>query len=642
VYLETQVMSFSRVKEILDKVLADWQANNQVIPDLSRHRTSGKPPFSWKTAAELRAAWGKGVQLIQLDVIGNGNGARANLVVDLKSGLGGRPRMPLGGPYLTDAEIQEIVAWIDNGCPDEPGTPDRTTVLKFGGTELGLTKSDNLLAIRPNPGTASAMERTLEETAPEAAFAESLGGFRIISVERNADTSNWKLDALRADPTIAAGSHVFHTSNDGVPFVPTGSIYVVFKPDVPDDRQEQLIDSQGLEIVDARGEGKFIVRITDKSPNPIKVAQALQQSPEVAVCEPELATPAASHAFSPPSGGMIADQWHLRNVGRHRGSAVGFREGADARVIDAWIAASSLGSSSVILAVIDDGFDLRHPDLSAPGKVVHPWDFTRNSADPAPDPGQGDWHGTACAGVALAQAAAMGVYGAAPGVTLMPVRWGRNLSDSEIENWFGYVASRGAWVASCSWGATARNFPLSTRAKEAISNCVRNGRNGKGCVVLFAAGNENRNINDPAVSSVNGFAIHPDVIAVAASNSRDEKSNYSNFGAEISICAPSSGVGGWGVLTCDVTGTRTIGGSVQALGYAAGDYTYDFGGTSSATPLVAGVCALVLSKRPDLTAREAKEVLEQTARKIAGLGIGGRNDFFGYGCVDAASAISSI
>jgi subtilisin family serine protease len=635
-------MSFVRVKQILDKVLADWTARTQNVPDLSRHRTNGKPPFSWNTAAELRAAWGKGVQLIQSDVIGNGRGAEANLVLDLKAGLNGRPRMPIGGPYLTDAEVQEIIDWIDGGCPDEPDAPGMTTVLNVGGTSLGFRKSGKLIALRPKLGRTMAMERALAETAPEAALAEMLGGFRIVNLERNADTSNWKLDALRADPAIAAGTHVFHTSEDEVPFVPTGSIYVVFKNGVSDERQEEILDGQNLEIVDARGGGKFIVRISNDSPNPLKVAEALQNTQEVDVCEPEFATPTSSHAFTSPSGGLLADQWHLRNVGQHRGSSVGFRAGADARVVEAWQAASSLGSASVILAVIDDGFDLAHPDLSAPGKVVHPWDFTRNSSDPSPDPDERDWHGTACAGVALAQAAATGVYGAAPGATLMPIRWGRSLSDSQIENWFDYVTSRGAWVVSCSWGAEARNFPLSTRAKDAISACARNGRGGKGCVIVFAAGNENRDINDPAVASINGFAIHPDVIAVAASNSRDEKSNYSNFGSEISICAPSSGSGGWGVLTTDVTGIRSISGNVQVLGYAAGDYTYDFGGTSSATPLVAGVCALALSKRPDLSASEVKGLLERTARKIGGLAAGARNDIFGHGCIDATSALSAV
>jgi subtilisin family serine protease len=320
---------------------------------------------------------------------------------------------------------------------------------------------------------------------------------------------------------------------------------------------------------------------------------------------------------------------------------MGFKKGADARVVSAWIAGQSVGSPQVIVAVIDDGFDLSHPDLSGPGKFVHAWDFTRNSASPLPDPKSEDWHGTACAGVAVGRAGGGGILGAAPGSSLMPVRWGPNLSDSQIENWFGYVTQRGAWVVSCSWGAAAEFFPLSTRAKRALSKCARDGRSGKGAVLIFAAGNSNHDINDPGRGTLDGFAVHPDVIAVAASTSRDTRSNYSNFGKEIWICAPSSGAGGWGILTADVTGSWSDNGVETPLGYDPSDYTYEFGGTSSACPLVAGVCALILSAKPDLTALDVREILRETARPI-----GPRNGYknghsvsFGYGCIDAEAAV---
>ena len=113
-------MTFGRVKIILDKALDDWKTANGAPPDLSRHNNVGHPPMTWTSAAELRAAWGKNVPLIQPEVIGNGRGAEANLIIDLKKGLNGKPRMPIGGPFLADAEIQEIIDWIDAGCLDDP------------------------------------------------------------------------------------------------------------------------------------------------------------------------------------------------------------------------------------------------------------------------------------------------------------------------------------------------------------------------------------------------------------------------------------------------------------------------------------------------------------------------------------------
>jgi subtilisin family serine protease len=430
------------------------------------------------------------------------------------------------------------------------------------------------------------------------------------------------------------------TSPDHVPFVPTGQLYVECAPGASREECEKLLDQHELQVVEARGDRELIVQVTPGSENPLKVARALQESPLIAVAEPDLATPGKLHQFAMPTDTRLLDQWHLRNTGFHRGTAIGFRVGADARVMDGWEMAQSLGSPNVVLAVIDDGFDLSHPDLSGDWKIVAPKDFTRNSASPLPDPMSEDWHGTACAGVAIGNADGAGIVGAAPRCRLMPIRWGRDLSDREIENWFGYAREQGAWVVSCSWSAAATYFPLSTRASRAIQRCAREGRGGLGTVICFAAGNERRDIDSPERHSVNGFAIHPDVIAVAASNSRDRRSSYSNFGTAISVCAPSSGAGGWGITTTDVMGQYMRGSQLFEAGYSPGAYTDDFGGTSSACPLVAGVCAFLLSIRPDLRAAEVKALIERTARPMGGQV--GPTPEFGHGCINAAAAVEAL
>ena len=86
-----------------------------------------------------------------------------------------------------------------------------------------------------------------------------------------------------------------------------------------------------------------------------------------------------------------------------------------------------------------------------------------------------------------------------------------------------------------------------------------------------------------------------------------------------------------------------VNGERRYLGYDPGDYTYDFGGTSSACPLVAGVCALILTANPDLTTRDVKEVIRTTARRIGGdseYGQDGHSRKFGYGCIDANAAVA--
>lgn len=518
--------------------------------------------------------------------------------------------------------------------------------INYGGRRLMLTKSENLVALRAKPGMEPQLESAVKASDHlVGSVGIRLAGFHLFNTDTQRTETNSQLDHLRADPAVDLGSHVFHTSSDGVPFVPTGALFVRFKSGSSANAREQLISNHHLQLSEARGEDEFILNVSRASENPVKVAAELQKADIVEIAEPDLATPAAIKQFMTPSDPLLREQWHLQNTGHHRGTSLGFVAGADARVIDGWNHAGTLGNADTIIAVIDDGFDLTHPDLSGIGKVKEPWDFTRKSNKPVQDPTTLDWHGTACAGVATGAVNGVGVVGAAPGATLMPIRWGVNLSDKEIEDWFGYVTEKQASVVSCSWGALAKHFALSTRAAEAIAKCAKNGRGGKGCVVVFAAGNDNHDINDPANGTVDGFAIHPDVIAVAASTSRDERANYSNFGDAIAVCAPSSGAGGWGILTSDVMGTYAVNGTNVHQGYDVSDFIYDFGGTSSACPLVAGVAALVLSVNPALSAPEVKSLLCRTARKIgkpSDYGPTGHSRVYGFGCVSAVNALSSI
>jgi subtilisin family serine protease len=517
--------------------------------------------------------------------------------------------------------------------------------LNYGNQKLEFKKSKKFIAIKPRVGVENkALSEFLPNTQQTKNAASTIGGFQLVNVKGFKQSLESTLNKLRANPAVTAGTHVFETANDEVPFVPTGQLFIEYKKGASLGDCMDLLDKHKLSILESREGNELIVQTTAGSENPVKTAYALQQSPLIEIAEPEFATP-GTLTFNFPTDGRIIDQWHLRNKGNHRGTAFGFKAGADARVIEAWEKASTLGSPNVVVAVIDDGFDLSHPDLTGSWKIVAPKDFTRNSISPHPDPLTEDWHGTACAGVAVGNADGTGIAGAAPWCRLMPVRWGRDLSDREIENWFNYVREQGAWVVSCSWGAMATYFPLSTRSYRAIKRCVEEGRNGLGTVICFAAGNSDLNINDPASKSVNGFASHPNVIAVAASNSRDQKSNYSNYGKEISVCAPSSGAGGWGITTSDVMGQYTRGNQNFEAGYSPGAYTDEFGGTSSACPLVAGICALLFSIKPDLKATEVKKIIETTARKIdepKNYDANGHSIYFGYGCVNAASAVSEI
>jgi subtilisin family serine protease len=196
------------------------------------------------------------------------------------------------------------------------------------------------------------------------------------------------------------------------------------------------------------------------------------------------------------------------------------------------------------------------------------------------------------------------------------------------------MLEKGAWVISCSWGAKAARYELSELVRGKITECAEKGRGGKGCVIVFAAGNDNRDVYDPDQSFIDGFVIHEKVIGVAASTSIDTRALCSNFGKKIWVCAPSGDSG-------QPVGSPTV--SDITTTDLNGSYFEHFLGTSGACALVAGICGLILSANPELTAEEVKQILRKTARPIDRAH--GEYDpqdhsiFYGYGCVHAEAAV---
>ncbi|MBL9134492.1 MAG: S8 family serine peptidase, partial [Verrucomicrobiales bacterium] len=137
----------------------------------------------------------------------------------------------------------------------------------------------------------------------------------------------------------------------------------------------------------------------------------------------------------------------------------------------------------------------------------------------------------------------------------------------------------------------------------------------------------------PTASFVNYPASHSDVIAVGASTDNDRRSDYSQYGPEVDLVAPSSG--GWNsIATLDPSGT---------VGYTAADFSTTFGGTSAATPLAAGVGALLLAVDPTLTATEIRHLLQNSADKIGPVPYtNGFNAYYGFGRVNARAALDAV
>jgi len=254
--------------------------------------------------------------------------------------------------------------------------------------------------------------------------------------------------------------------------------------------------------------------------------------------------------------------------------------------------------SGVVVAVLDTGVNTEHPDLE--DNLVEGYNFVDKNSDVT----DLDGHGTMVAGIIAAVANnSLGIVGVAPEVKIMPLK----VLTSEGGNWVDldlailYAVNHGAKVITMSLGGKYSLLGAATEA--AIKYAYQ-----QGCVLIAAAGNDN--------SSESFYpAAYDEVIAVSAINQNDARADFSNYGSYIDLCAPG----------VDILSTML-------------NETYAYGsGTSFAAPFVAGVAALLLSKYPSLTPQEVAETLYEQAED---LGENGWDQYYGWGLVDAYSAVT--
>ncbi len=551
------------------------------------------------------------------------------------------------------------------------GVPDDSIgeILQRGGEELLLRKVPDRFTLRLSPMVQDAKDLP-KPSIPMQHTSSVPPSLQVVTVDPN--QLDAAMDLVRNSDYADFASHVYQVDNDPASVIYlTNQMTIQFQGDVDAETRAALASAMGLrELKPVDGlTNTFVYELTNQAQeNPLKLSNRLTRSPQIIVAEPNIVI--KSQPYYAPRDTHYNKQWYLHNNGGNQ-----LASSAHIAAEKAWDL--TRGVRSVVVAISDDSVDINHPDFQGVGKIVAPLDLKGRDSMPLPDAAS-DNHGTACAGVAVAEENGKGVVGVAPGCALMPIRTTGFLDDESVEQIFNWAIDKGASVISCSWGASAIYFPLSLRQKAVINKAATKGRKGKGCVILFAAGNANRPINGilnesgwpndvikGRVKWLSGFAVHPDVIAVAASNSLNKKSAYSNWGTGISVCAPSNNAppGMWLQETGYIGTPPTVKGNLPGLGvfttdrmgvagYDQSDFTPYFGGTSSATPVVAGVAALILSVNPNLTAQEVRLILQQSADKIVdpdpdpqlGTRMGnydknGYCQWFGYGKVNAFKAV---
>ena len=303
----------------------------------------------------------------------------------------------------------------------------------------------------------------------------------------------------------------------------------------------------------------------------------------------------------------------------------------------------------VVIAVVDTGLDLGHPDITAnlwtnPGEIagngidddhngfiddVHGWNFVANSADPTDDFG----HGTHVSGIIAAVGNnAQGVIGVAPGSHVMAVKAldaNGNATVDALAQAIVYAADNGADVINNSWGCSSA-YLSNPVVEDAVAMA-----HDLGIVVVFSAGNSGKDVIDYSPQN------QPEVIVVSASDPSDQITFFSNVGF-VDVAAPG---GGTNVAPPAYDPFRNIL-SLKAAGCGADICPPDLvvggaylrqAGTSMAAPYVAGLAALVLKQNPSYSPEEIRQVLRRSATDVgtAGVDLGS-----GYGRIDAASALA--
>jgi len=376
---------------------------------------------------------------------------------------------------------------------------------------------------------------------------------------------------------------------------------------------EEFAAAHGLEVTMARQFDRLAVLVDSEDRDRKEVLDLLADSTLTEYAEPHFIYEAMR---TPDDYGDYL--WGLHNTGASGGVV-----GADMNAFDAWDISTGSG---VIIAVIDTGLDVTHPDIAPnlwtnPGEVpnngvdddnngyiddVHGYDFVHDDGNP--DDREG--HGTHVAGTAAAKGDdGYGVVGAAFDAKIMGLKFldrGAGGYSSMAAAAIHYAVNHGADVINASWGGYGQST--------AIRNAIAYARS-QGVIVVAAAGNEG-NDND-------GSGLYPasytldNIISVAASDRRDRIASFSNFGRNtVDLAAPGVSI------------VSTVPGA---------DWGY-MDGTSMASPMVTGVVALMRSAAPNASIAEIRDALLGSTAPLAA----GSDDVATGGRVDAHAALIAL
>lgn len=443
----------------------------------------------------------------------------------------------------------------------------------------------------------------------------------------------------------------------------SNNIVLKFKEGISESLKENVIKQYQLQRESSNPAFEVMKLLTGT--DVIDISRKLYETGYFVFASPEIICPFSFHddRVYYPNDPYFPNQRALHNTGQwingHSGST-----DADIDLPEAWTL--TMGIEDIVVAVIDEGITSNHPDLPNTRQIrLEGSNFgAGNPDDPSPTGNKN--HGNACAGIIAATANnEQGIAGVAPNCKIMPIRVDNTTSATQMANAIIFAVDNGANIISNSWGYYTTTIYVSV--KSAIEYAINNN-----VFVVFSAGNYAEH-----VINYNGRVYFPanlripGMICVGSSDRYDCQSDYSPTDTCIDIVAPShkayprdyndfyhqyTGIqgenlemwtidipdnAGYNPWPSDESGYFSVGSELPASGINYLSYTGRFGGTSYSCPIVAGVAALLLSIRPDLTPQNLYSILTSTANKIGGYNydVNGRCDETGYGRVNANNAV---
>jgi thermitase len=328
--------------------------------------------------------------------------------------------------------------------------------------------------------------------------------------------------------------------------------------------------NRNMQITDVHEAGSYmVVNIPENTKVAAMVQLATDPNVQYVVANSKL------HTFEAPvEATTLKEQWAIAKVQAEK----------------AWQRAGNKGSKSVVLAVIDTGVDYNHKSLAT--NMVPGYDFVQNDADPMDITGQNPGHGTHCAGIVAGTGLQDGgIIGLSPELSLMPIRFLDQNGSGDLNNGIkaiDYAIEKGVQIISASWGAA-----MPRKEAEPLLEAITRAEKA-GIIFVVAAANDGKNNDNYEVYPANaGFS---NVISVAASDSSDAKPSWSNYGqAKVNVAAPGNAI----------------------MSTLPGDKYGNLSGTSMATPLVAGLVALIKAQDPKLTPMQVRSLLQTTGAKVS-------------------------